>query len=108
MTRAARSGLVFLVAAAAFVGIASCRREVPDNIDRNRAPETYITRAPAESSLTYYRVHFYWGGADPDGEIAYYEVAVTDSNRIPGQDVDEGTGRAAAIRRLTILEDAPA
>ncbi len=92
MTRVARSGLVFLAAAAVFIGFSSCRREAPDNLDSNRAPETYITKAPAESTLSYYRVHFYWGGADPDGDISYYEVAVTDSNRIPGQDSDGGTG----------------
>jgi hypothetical protein len=109
LTRVARSGLVYLFAAAAIIGISSCRREAPDNIDRNRAPETYITKAPAESTLSYYRVHFYWGGADPDGEIAYYEVAVTDSNRIPGQDVDEGTGytRTLATDSLFTLKASP-
>ncbi|MDZ4804395.1 MAG: hypothetical protein SGI90_06010 [Candidatus Eisenbacteria bacterium] len=109
MTRVARSGLVFLAAAAAVIGISSCRREAPDNIDRNRPPETYITKAPAESTLSYYRVHFYWGGADPDGEIAYYEVAVTDSNRVPGQDTDEGTGytRTLATDSLFTLVASP-
>lgn len=103
MTRVARSGLVFLAAAAVFIGLSSCRREAPDNVDRNRAPETYITKAPAESSLSYYRVHFYWGGADPDGEIAYYEVAVADSNRIPGQDTDEGTGYTRTLATDSIF-----
>ena len=69
------------MAASAFVLLSSCRREAPDNIDRNKAPETYITKAPAESTTTYYRVRFYWGGLDVDGQIAYYEIAVTDSNR---------------------------
>ena len=72
--------------------MSSCRREPPSNVDRNKAPETYVTRAPAESSLAYYRVHFYWTGGDPDGDIAYYEIAVTDSNEVPGQDLEEGTG----------------
>ena len=109
MTRVARSGLVFIAAAAVFIGISSCRREAPDNVDRNRPPETYITKAPAESTLSYYRIHFYWGGADPDGDIAYYEVAVTDSNRIPGQDTDEGTGytRTLATDSLFTLAASP-
>ena len=90
MSRVARSGLLLLFAAVAF--LASCRREAPANIDRNQAPETYIRRAPAESTLTYYRAHFYWSGSDADGQIAYYEIAVTDSNESPGDHVEEGTG----------------
>ncbi len=90
MSRVARSGLLLLFAAVAF--LVSCRREAPSNIDRNQAPETYIRRAPAESTLTYYRAHFYWSGADPDGQIAYYEIAVTDSNEAPGDRLEEGSG----------------
>jgi hypothetical protein len=76
----------------------SCRREPPSNVDRNRAPETYITRAPAESSLAYYRVHLFWGGQDPDGSIAYYEFAITDSNEVPGFDLEEGTGYTRTLK----------
>jgi hypothetical protein len=98
LTRVARSGLGILLAASAFVLLSSCRREAPDNIDRNKAPETYITKAPAESTSTYYRVRFYWGGLDVDGQIAYYEIAVTDSNQVPGQNLDEGTGYTRTLR----------
>ncbi len=63
----------------------SCRRENPSNFDSNLAPETYISGAPTESTLAYYRVHLYWQGADPDGKVDHYEYAVTDSNRVPGE-----------------------
>lgn len=98
MSRVARRGFLLSVAALAVVAASSCRREPPSNIDRNKPPETYVTRAPAESTLAYYRVHFYWNGADPDGSIAYYEIAVTDSNETPGQDLEEGTGYSRTLR----------
>lgn len=109
MSRVARGGLVFLCAAAALILVSSCRREAPSNVDRNRAPETYINRAPAESSLTYYRARFFWSGSDPDGDIAYYEIAVTDSNEVPGQNLEEGTGytRTLATDSLFVLKADP-
>jgi hypothetical protein len=64
----------------------SCRRETPSTFDRNLPPETYISRAPAESSLAYYRIRLFWNGEDPDGLINHYEFAVTDSNKVPGED----------------------
>lgn len=109
MSRVAQRGLVFLVAAAVLTVASSCRREAPSNIDTNKAPETILSRAPAESSLAYYRFHFYWSGADPDGDVAYYEIAVTDSNRVPGQDLEEGTGYTRTLRTdsLFILKADP-
>ena len=70
-------GLVFL---------SSCRREQPSSFDSNLAPDTYISFAPAESSLAYYRVHLFWNGVDPDGAVDHYEFAVTDTNKTPGED----------------------
>jgi hypothetical protein len=69
-----------------------CRREVPSTFDSNLAPETYISRAPADSTLAYYRVHLYWNGADEDGQIQYFEYSVTDSNKVPGEDTPGFTG----------------
>ena len=80
------------------LAIVSCRREAPSNVDRNLAPETYVTLAPAESLVTTYRAHLYWSGRDPDGQVAYYEIAVTDSNRTPGQDLDAGTGYTKTLK----------
>src|SRR5262249_20137896 len=88
----------------------SCGRESSSNVDRDRAPETYLTRAPAESTLSYYRVHLYWNGEDPDGRIAYYEIAVTDSDEVPGQGVHKGTGYTLTLKTdslFTLRADPP-
>lgn len=98
MTRLARSGGLILLAVVACLYLASCRRLPPSNVDRNKAPETYVTLAPAESLVAFYRAHLYWMGGDPDGSIAYYEIAVTDSNEVPGQNLDEGTGYTKTIK----------
>jgi len=63
-----------------------CRRENPSTFDSNLPPETIISGAPAESTLSFYQVHIYWYGQDPDGEVDHYEYAVTDTNKIPGED----------------------
>jgi len=46
----------------------------------NLAPEVWLSSGPVENSVTSYQVHFYWGGWDPDGEIAYYEFVIVDGN----------------------------
>lgn len=98
MTTRVRSSVAALFVALASVALVSCRREAPSNVDRNRAPETYVTLAPAESLVTFYRAHLYWSGRDPDGQVAYYEIAVTDSNRTPEQDLDSGTGYTKTLK----------
>ena len=69
-----------------------CRRESPSSFDSNLPPETYISRAPAESTLAYYRIHLYWNGEDPDGLVDHFEYAVTDSNKTPGEDTPGFSG----------------
>lgn len=59
--------------------IAGCREEPPSQFDRNKPPETFLTSAPAESSLSFYRVHVHWAGFDPDGFVAHYQWVITDS-----------------------------
>lgn len=103
MSQVARRGFLLFVAALTVVAASSCRREAPSNIDRNKPPETYITRAPAESTLAYYRVHYYWAGLDRDGSIAYYEIAVTDSNEIPGADLEEGSGYTRTLKTDSVF-----
>jgi len=71
-----------LVAAVAVSALFGCRDELVDDIDTNRAPDTYLTGAPAESTTAIYRVHLYWTGNDLDGIVTGYEYAVTDS--LPG------------------------
>ncbi|MBD3236349.1 MAG: hypothetical protein GF330_06585, partial [Candidatus Eisenbacteria bacterium] len=71
--------LLTVVLALATVLFLGCREEVTTDIDRNIAPDTYLTGAPAESSTTVYRVHLFWHGNDPDGRVVGFEYAVTDS-----------------------------
>ena len=56
----------------------ACRKEaVP--IDRNRAPETFITSSPTETIEADYRVHMYWHGVDEDGTVVRYIWYVSDT-----------------------------
>jgi len=45
----------------------------------NLAPEVWLSAAPPEGSSSIYLIHLWWGGWDPDGEIAYYEYAITEN-----------------------------
>jgi hypothetical protein len=45
----------------------------------NQAPHVWLSAAPPEGSSGKYTVQLFWGGWDPDGEIAYYEYLVTDN-----------------------------
>jgi len=56
-----------------------CREKPPSQFDRNKPPETFLTSAPAESSLSFYRININWAGFDPDGFVAHYQWAITDS-----------------------------
>ena len=44
----------------------------------NLAPQVWLSSGPVEGSTTGYKVHFYWGGWDPDGEIDYFEFVIVD------------------------------
>jgi len=68
--------LVGVVLALATFG---CREEFAADVDTNLPPDTYLTRAPAESSTTVYYTHLYWYGNDPDGAVVGYEFAISDS-----------------------------
>jgi hypothetical protein len=45
----------------------------------NQAPTVWLSAAPPEGSLSRYTLQLYWGGWDPDGEIQYYEYAITNN-----------------------------
>jgi hypothetical protein len=70
---------VSLAAAILAVLLFGCREEVVTDIDRNLAPDTYLTGVPAESTTTVYHLHLFWHGSDTDGKVVGYEYAVTDS-----------------------------
>ncbi|MBD3423556.1 MAG: hypothetical protein GF417_03835 [Candidatus Latescibacteria bacterium] len=62
------------------ISLPGCRRE-KDPIDKNRAPETYLSVAPPETLGTNYRYHMYWYGEDKDGVIEQYIFYISDSVR---------------------------
>lgn len=45
----------------------------------NQAPTVWLSAAPPEGSFSRYTLQLYWGGWDPDGEIRYYEYAITNN-----------------------------
>jgi hypothetical protein len=46
----------------------------------NMPPEVWLSSGPVEGDTTAYKVHFYWGGWDPDGEIRHFEFVVVPGN----------------------------
>jgi len=43
----------------------------------NQPPRVWLSAAPPEGTVEKYKVHLYWGGWDPDGEILRYEFLAT-------------------------------
>jgi hypothetical protein len=88
-----RIGVVFFLLAA-YVGI-GCRSPLTPNIDRNQAPETWITAAPFDTitikddqghpigfpfpGTIPVRFHMYWAGADKDGAVSGFYWAVVET-----------------------------
>lgn len=92
---------VLCLLAIIFIG-SGCRKALTPNIDRNQAPETWITAAPFDT-LTIrgpdgrpqfppiniadhtipVRFHVYWAGADKDGAVAGFYWAVTETTVAP-------------------------
>ncbi|UCF06361.1 MAG: hypothetical protein JSV33_04840 [bacterium] len=56
----------------------ACRREA-EPLDRNKAPETYLTSSPPDTTETDYRVHLYWRGVDNDGIVTRYIWYISDT-----------------------------
>jgi hypothetical protein len=73
--------------------VMGCRKPLKPNVDRNQAPETWITAAPQdtiterdESGLPVihigtisYKYHLYWAGSDQDGAVAGFYFAVVET-----------------------------
>jgi hypothetical protein len=79
--------LLCLFAAIAAVG---CRKPLTPNVDRNKAPETWITAAPFDTITLVkgqrplpgtipIRFHVYWAGGDQDGAVVGYYWAVVET-----------------------------
>jgi len=45
----------------------------------NQEPTVWLSGRPPEGSLVEYRLHFFWGGWDPDGQISHYEYLITNN-----------------------------
>ena len=64
----------------AIVTVVGCSDETIINESlRNEPPVVWLTSGPPAGSSTNYRINFTWGGWDPDGDIAFYEYAITDN-----------------------------
>jgi hypothetical protein len=66
------SAWIFILATLAFAMVLPACRDEQDPLDRNRAPETYLTVAPPETVESDYRVHVFWHGEDRDGVVTRY------------------------------------
>ncbi|UCG52272.1 MAG: hypothetical protein JSW58_01575 [Candidatus Latescibacterota bacterium] len=62
------------------IGPAGCASdELSGTLKENQPPRVWLSLAPPEGSVGGYEVDISWGGWDPDGEIAYYEYAITNN-----------------------------
>jgi hypothetical protein len=60
--------------------LAACSTDgTQGELNKNQPPTVWLSAAPPEGSTGKYRVQLFWGGWDPDGEIAGYEYIVTDN-----------------------------
>ena len=84
-----RVGLLLCLFAA--IAVVGCRKPLAPNIDRNKAPETWITAAPFDTITLVpgpvrplpgsvpVRFHIYWAGSDQDGAVVGYYWAVVET-----------------------------
>jgi hypothetical protein len=78
--------LVFSAMALTFL-VPACRQE-QEPLDKNRAPETYLTVAPPETTNAEYRVHLYWYGEDKDGVVTQFMWHRSDTLRTLRPDLE--------------------
>jgi hypothetical protein len=72
--------LVWGAAMGAVIAFGACASDTIDGEHAtNQAPSVWLAAAPPEGSTGTYTVQLFWGGWDPDGEIAKYEYLVTDN-----------------------------
>src|SRR6266487_967824 len=90
-----------LAALVLLIGI-GCRKPLTPSVDRNQAPETWITAAPQDTitikdsrgvvigqpipGTIAFRFHIYWAGSDQDGTVRGYYYAVVETVATPGLD----------------------
>jgi len=84
--------------------LGGCREQTTAPIDRNLAPETFLSSAPGDSQTSFYRVAVHWAGIDRDGVVVRYEVAVTDSLPREQDIVWRRTTRSDSLVTFTVEE----
>ncbi len=79
------AGLFAVLIGLILVTGSGCRELSVENTDRNRAPETWLSSAPVDSiaggglTRVAHRYRASWAGADVDGEVVGFFVAVTET-----------------------------
>jgi hypothetical protein len=87
------AGLFAVLIGLILVTGSGCRELSTENTDRNRAPETWLSAAPVDTiagggmTRVAHRYRASWAGADIDGEVVGFFVAVTETT------VEASTGR---------------
>jgi hypothetical protein len=101
------------------IAMIGCRKPLAPNIDRNKAPETWITAAPFDTITLVkgerprigtipIRFHVYWAGSDRDGSVVgfYWAVVETIPEAAPGTTTRPGLpGPKADDYRYTTRTD---
>lgn len=73
----ATASVLALLAMTSHLG--GCTSETGGDAKPNQPPTVWLSSAPPSGTTSKYIVHLFWGGWDPDGEIAYYEYSITDN-----------------------------
>lgn len=87
-------GLLWFVALGlAVIAALGARCEAPELLqpDRNRPPDTFLSRGPEQEEVAYFQVHLYWTGYDPDGTVSQWQFAIDDTVVRPDAEI-VGTG----------------
>jgi hypothetical protein len=56
-----------------------CSESEEGVLKENQPPTIWLSSAPPEGSVEGYVIRMFWGGWDPDGEVAFYQYAITDN-----------------------------
>src|SRR4051812_44337422 len=73
--------IVIFVLLAVVAAFAACSNSgTSGDPKENQPPTVWLSAGPPEGSTGKYRIQMFWGGWDPDGEIAGYEYLVSNNN----------------------------
>jgi len=73
---------LFSLLAVAAVFAACSNKGIEGSQKPNQAPTVWLSAGPPEGSTSTYRIKMFWGGWDPDGEVAGYEYLISNNERI--------------------------